>query len=51
MEKQMMLFDDFARADTNRDNFRVERYNFLNNSAIPEAINARKKIETVTLTS
>lgn len=38
------LFDNFERTDTNRDNFRVERYTFLNNSAIPKAEAARKKI-------
>ncbi|MBE7174752.1 MAG: hypothetical protein INR69_00010 [Mucilaginibacter polytrichastri] len=39
-----MLFDDFDRTDTDRNNFSVERYTFLNNSAIPEAASARAMI-------
>lgn len=38
------LFDDFERTDTNRNNFQVSHYAFLNTSAVPEAINARQKI-------
>ncbi|GAB2972052.1 hypothetical protein GCM10027049_02110 [Mucilaginibacter puniceus] len=38
------LFDDFKRADTNRDNFQVQHYAFLNTSAVPEAENGRQKI-------
>ncbi len=46
MEKPLLLFDEFERTYTSRDSFRVERYNFLNTSAIPEAARARKKIES-----
>lgn len=38
------LFDDFERTNTDRVNFKVVRYDFLNNSAVPEAESARKKI-------
>ncbi|RCH56881.1 hypothetical protein DJ568_03225 [Mucilaginibacter hurinus] len=38
------LFDNFERTDTNRDNFQVQHYAFLNTSAVPEAENGRRKV-------
>ena len=38
------LFDNFERTDTNRDNFQVQHYTFLNTSAVPEAIYGRQKV-------
>lgn len=45
MTLELKLFDDFERTDTDSDNFKVVHYHFLNNSAVPEAERARKKIE------
>ncbi|MET3606975.1 hypothetical protein ABIC74_000817 [Mucilaginibacter rubeus] len=40
------LFDDFERIEINRDDFLVEHYTFLNTSAIPEAVEARVRIDS-----